>query len=113
MTARNLPAALTRKPTIRPSHREDSDAGSGSRTGAPEHIVLYLAVQDRRVIPLLQRSARVFSSRRSQVPLELRVFHAPDLPNTPFDDLAVLATLTEFGDVEGVDYVTIKPEDLK
>lgn len=110
MTARNLPASLTRKASNAPISPKHPISPSGKQ---PERIVLYLAVPDPRAVQLLQRSARVFASRRSPVPLELRIFHAPNLPNTPFDDLALLGTLTELGDVEGLTYVTVKPEDLR
>ena len=108
MTTRNLPASLLRstKAAVSPT---------AEQAGPPqlERIVLYLAVPDARIAQLLRQRARVFASRLSKVPLELRIFHAPNLPNTPFDDLALLGTLTELGDVNGLDYVTIKPEDLR
>ena len=104
-TSRNLPASLTRKPASQATPAKPAPP-------ADERIVLYLAVPDRRLITPLTKACRLFASRRSTVPLELRIFHEPNLPNTPFDDLALLGTLTEFGDVEGIDYVSVKPEDL-
>ena len=108
MTTKNLPASLlrsTKEPVAQPAKQADPRN--------TDKIVLYLAVPDARIAQLLKQRARVFASRRSPVPLELRIFHAPNLPNTPFDDLALLATLTELGDVEGLDYLTVKPEDLR
>ena len=107
MKARPIPAALMRRPETSSKVLQPTALGP-----APTPIRLYLAVPDKRFLPVLKQKARVFSSLRSDQPVTLYAFHAPDLPNLPTDDLKLLGTLTEFGDVDGVEIITLTPEPI-
>ena len=115
MTARNLPASLTRarRHPASPDNGKPNEPAKQAEPGRPpDKIVIYLAVPDPRVAQLLKQRARVFASRRSRVPLELHIFTEPNLPNVALDDLVTLAALTEVGEVDGLDVLSITPEDL-
>lgn len=99
---RNLPPSLA-PPASPPSTPDPAE---------PDTVVFYLAVPDTRFIPALKHKARLFSSARTDIQVELRVFHAPNLPNVPLDQLQLLGTLSELGEVKDLDITTIRPERL-
>lgn len=108
MKHRPIPEALKRQSGT--TQKTPPPKAVDEAPGLASPIHLYLFVPDKRFLAVLKQKARVFSSMNTPTPLTLTVFYGPDLPNLPTDSLQLLGTLTEYGDVEGIEVISLTPE---